>query len=331
MKGAKSMRKRSVLLLILGLTACICWAVGSAVADQPGNRATSSADAQPAVNAAKSPAGQTGDRPVAPAIKARPDIQAPAHVGGQMPTTERPSGTLSPRAPAGTPEAGLPKAMLDPSRIHAVPANIERHTNVVDAAAGSDGSPRDAVGVCVPAGGVCGPIVYKNMIQEHFNYFYDATADVNGTMDDVWLDGTDRDLCSITVESLGYDGTYSFTLEIWTDCPLTAGSQRLYGPYNSGTLPAGLNDTVISLPGVTVPTFFYLKTVYTAISATQGAGPIIAELAEIGFTEDSIIIIEGSPLACGSVWFGGGPITAPWSGWAWEISAAGTDIGIFWF
>ena len=320
------MRKRSVLLVILGLTACICWAIGSAVADQPGNRAASSVDAQPAAKAAKSAAGQTSDKPVPPANKLRPDLQAPVHVGGSMPVTQGSSGVLSPRDSTGTPAAGIAKTALDPSRIHAVPANLPRQVNVVDAAAGTDGSPRDTVGVCLPAGGVCGPIVYKNMEQEYFRYYYDATADVNGTLDDIWLAGTDRDLCSIIVWSMSPSGTYSFSLEIWTDCPLTAGAQRLYGPVNSGTLQGGENQTEIALPGVTVPTFFYIKTIFTNGTSTQ-AGPLIAELAEVGFTADSILVIEGTPLACNSVWFGGGPTAAPWSGWGYQISAAGTATG----
>jgi hypothetical protein len=309
------MSKRSVLVVILGLTACLWYTFGTVIADQPGDRAGSPAGAQlvPAAGTA-SPTADVGAQPLEPLNKIRPDLKAPIPLppGGAMP------------APQGQPDSGVPSPaeeslQMDVGNILPVPPDAPHYEFYVDTETGAaSGGPRDG-SACMPAGGICGPIVYKNLVQEYYNYYTSSSAPV---LDDITLAGTERDLCSLAAVTYGVNGTYTVTLEFWTDCPVTIGAVLLGGPFTSPELPAGRSTTTFALPGIHVPPTFYIKSVYTLVTASA-AGPLLTEIAEVGWTNDYFFRIEGTPLACSRLWYG----SAPWAGFGYQLSASGTAVG----
>lgn len=307
------MRTRTVLLVMLGLSACLCWVIGTAIAEQPSAGAV--------VKAPDSSAGQTG-KVVNKADTAKAGAQA-SQFSGIPQASPRGAGAPAIEYPAGYAPRSVEKKLADPSKLLPIPAGVERHQNYVPALTEGAG-PRDA-GVCLPEGGACGPIVFKNMESENFNYYTSGVGDI-GIGDGGWLVGSERDVCQIIIPSYGGDGTYTYTMEIWTDCPAEGGAVKLYGPVNSGTLPSGYTETTYDIPGITVGTFVWINMVFTGVTATS-AGPLINELPEIGFSEDIFGVIEGDPPECNYYWYGGGPVANPWAGLGFQISAAGSQNG----
>jgi len=307
------MRKGTVLFVMLGLSACLCWAFSTAIAEQPvGGAATKSP------SAAGQPAPKSVTKVDPGAKQGVVDNQVLGSSRAPMSGVGRAASdaTAEPGYPVGyEPRAHSPRA-IDPSKLIPIPAGVERQRSY----AGVDG-PRDGRDPCLPAGGDCGPIVFKNLIQEESNYYTDALAD-QAVGDDCWLVGTERSICQVIIASYGGDGTYSYEWSMWTNCPAEGGAVMIYGPISSGTRPAGYEELAFSVPGVEVDTFVWISATYTGVTATQ-AGPIIGERAEIGFTDNSFGVVEGTPPSCGYYWYGG----SPWASLAYQLSAAGDATG----
>jgi hypothetical protein len=325
------MRKRTVLLAILGLTACLCWAIGSVVADQPSIRASSGASAQSATGSGSSvkPSGTpTSAQPTSATNKARAETQAPAsiHLGGEMPAS--PGGSVATERHA-TGLQGAPGMTTMSGRILPVPASmVKRHSAAqVSGTAG----PRDRE-PCMPSdagSGACGPVVYSNLVDNGTGFYY-GIEEGEILLDDIWLAGTNRELCSVSVLSQGA-GLYSYTIELWTGCPVDVGSDLLYGPIDSGLIDggSGVVDTIsYPLPGVLVPTNFWIKTAWHMEAGATLVGPHITDPAEIGFSADQLGTIGGTPPACSYFWWGGfSPPDTPGASLSFAFNATGSDVG----
>ncbi|HVP12764.1 MAG TPA: hypothetical protein VMV94_16435 [Phycisphaerae bacterium] len=329
------MRKRIVLLSILGLTACICWALGSAVADQPSVR--TGGQVAPGAAADTSASSSRDAKPVNLADQAGMMAPATGHLKG---TVSIPDGYTPTGAGHDTgPQGGTPKtSLLD--RIQPSSPNMPHRYAIMSSADGSGATEIDPRSIdpnnpCFPAtqgGGQCGPAVYDNLEPNGTNFYFGIS---NGEilMDDIWLAGTQRELCSVTIRSQGVGpGTYSYTIELWTGCPLDAGSVKIGPTISSGTISPGSGGRVDTLTypfNAVVPTFFWIVQTWTLVGTTSAVGPHITDLAEVGFSADSFGMIEGTPPVCNlNYWFGGySPPSTPGASFSYAFNATGSDVG----